>query len=75
MQIIHKLETASPKVSTKQFPEVKFNPKRLQLRKVCASKSEHKMKPRVKDVFRHEEQLEEENLKFMNTLLSTRAKI
>jgi hypothetical protein len=54
---------------------VRFNPKRLKVRSVCASKSEFKLRPKFKDVFRNGEQLVEENKRLMTTLQSTRSKI
>jgi hypothetical protein len=57
MKLIYRIETTGPRIKTKQFPEVKPNPKRLKSLSVNASKSSSNTKFRIKDAFRNEEEL------------------
>ena len=74
MKIIYRIETTGPKVETKKFPEVKMNPKRLKSLGNHSSKST-KNRFRVKDVFRNEEELFEENIKLITNIECTGPKI
>jgi hypothetical protein len=75
MKLIYRIETTGPKIQTKKFPEVRPNPRRLKTLSVSASKASSKTKFKIKDVYRDEEELFEENMKMIYNIECTGPKI
>ena len=68
MKLIYRIETTGPKVQTRKFPQVKMNPKRYKTVSAKSYDSYSAAKFKVKDVFRNEEELFNENMKIINTI-------
>jgi hypothetical protein len=75
MKIIYRIETTGPKVETKKFPSISPNPKRMRSLTQRSHSTSSKPKLQIKDVFRNEEELFNENMKLITNIECTGPKV